>query len=465
MENVKYSGLWWLPSNPDRKVAGTLTFSNLDGIELSLIGSLETSLVEGFGNVYHTHPVILGLTADGKRITLGGCRAAGLSVGFPGFMTRGYRVRLCFVGGHLSEEQLQFKKVIVRYSRLPDWVRTSGLTVTKYEDDPHRLDLSYSLPDEVEAITDRGKVSIDFSFNTAGDPLDEVRLRQSVSLVIEADHEYDFGGLMVRFIRPFQNFLSLATARPNSILDVEVYSEHVRIVTLGGSVGSETPVHVIFQQRHSEAKPDKTLIPDDMLFTLHDAGDNFQGMVGRWLGLSEELDSVCNLFFGVQYTPDMYPENQFLNIAQAVESYHRRRFNNHVLPKAEHRARKREIISTVDARHREWLEGILAYSNEPRLEHRVRELVASVHETLSPLIPVAEDFARRVKDTRNYYTHYDKRLTEKAAKGADLFWLTRQLSYLLQACMLNELGFTAERSAQLFNRNQSFVHAINQLSK
>ncbi len=460
MDNVEYSGLWWLPSNSQNKVAGTLIFSNQDGIELKLIGSLEG--FEGLNDLNQRHSVIWGLTNGGKSITLSGCLAAGLIIGIPGFVSRDYIIHLCFVSAHLTEEELRFKKLVVRYSRLVDWVRTSGLTITKYENESNKLQLDYILPEEIKAVTSKGTVSIDFSFTTKGDFFDEMHLRQSISMEIVADGEYEFDDLQLRYIRPFQNFLTLATTKPNSIVSVQDYSKHISFEESDGTDVIETPIEVIFPQRHLEAKPDKLLIPDYMLFTLHDLA-NFQSTVEQWLNVSDELDSVCNLFFGVMYNSNMYLEQEFLNIVQAVESYHRRRMKNNVLPKDEHKARIRAILSEAPDEHRDWLREVLNYSNEPRLKHRLSELFDKADIILTPLIGNKEEFAKKVGDTRNYLTHYDKYLKDKAAKRGEITLLTIQLSYMLQAYLLFELGFSQEKCAEVFRRNQGYIRIMNRM--
>ncbi len=41
-ETIEYKGYWWLPSTPDKKVAGTLKYIPNDSIRLEVIGSLGT---------------------------------------------------------------------------------------------------------------------------------------------------------------------------------------------------------------------------------------------------------------------------------------------------------------------------------------------------------------------------------------------------------------------------------------
>jgi ApeA-like protein/HEPN superfamily Apea-like protein len=463
MDDVEYSGLWWLPSNPQNKVAGTLTFSNQDGIELKLIGALED--LEGVislsdNNLHQRHPVIWGLTNGGKSITLSGCLAAGFRMGLPGFVSRDYWIHLCFLSAHLNEDELQFKRLAVEYSRLVDWVRTSGLTMSWYENEPNKRQFNYTLPEEIKATTTKGTVSIDFSFEAKGDFFDEMHLRQSISMEIEADREREFDDLQLRYIRPFQNFLTLATTKPNSIVSVQVYSKHISFEKSDRTGVVETPIEVIFPQRHLEAKSDKILLPDYMLFTFHDIAD-FQTTVEKWLNVSEELDSVCSLFFGIMYNSSMYLEQEFLNMVQAVESYHRRRMKNNVLPKDEHKARVRAILSESPGEYKDWLKEVLNYSNEPRLKHRLSELFDKTEIILSPLISSKEEFSKKITDTRNYLTHYDQRLKDKAAKGGEIALLTAQLSYMLQACLLFELGFTQEKCVEVFRRNQGYIQIMN----
>jgi hypothetical protein len=461
MEDVEYSGLWWLPSNPDNKVAGTLIFSNQEGIELRLIGSLEDLDNDSFRNLPKTYPIVLGLTGGGKLITLSTCMSAGFTKGITGFLSQNYSIDLCFMGAHFSEEhQLKFSKFEIQYSRLADWVYTSGFTVRKYDNEPHKLEFTYILPEDIKATTTKGIFSITFIFNTKGDGIEEINLRQSVWLEVEADKEYSFYDLLTLYIRPLQNFLSLATTKPNSILGAKVYSKSIFYEDSDGST-VETPLEVIFQQSYYEAKPTKLLVVYDILFNLHDIAEEFQGVLENWLKVSDELDSVCNLFFGIQYLPRIYLKQKFLNIVQATETYHRRRFKNYVLPKDTYKARIKEILEHTVEEHKEWLKEKLMYSNEPRLKQRIKELVDMSGDALSTLITDEDEFVKDIANTRNFYTHYDPHLRDKAATGVKLYVLTEKLSYLLQACFLVELGLSTLKCTELLRRNQGYIRAIN----
>lgn len=54
----------------------------------------------------------------------------------------------------------------------------------------------------------------------------------------------------------------------------------------------------------------------------------------------------------------------------------------------------------------------------------------------------AEEFSKKVKDSRHYLTHWVPELEKKAAHGNELVFLTKDLQFLLQLCIMTQLGFT-----------------------
>jgi ApeA N-terminal domain 1 len=454
MQDTEHAGFWWLPATPDNKVAGTLSFSNDEGIALRLIGALRDF---GSFNTSQSMPLILGVSEEGKTITVANCTVTNMGFSAPGFGQETYTAEYYLVGVHFEKtEDVTFTRFAVSYTYLADWSRTAGFTIKKYNEEP-KLEVSYSLPTDLTAKTSHGNVCLSFNCRTQGDGIQEISLRQSVHLEVEPDKGRPFLALNKEYIFPLQNLLTLATTKPNAVTELKVFSPQVFIESDGKRI--ETPIQLFYRQKFFEARTGKLLIPDYMLFTVHDVSDNFENIFERWFTVSKELDSVCNLFFGAEYSQGMYLENTFLNVVHSIESYHRRRMTNHVRPKAEHRKFIRDILANVDSKHSDWLRQQLAYSNEPRLEGRIMELLDKAAGVLEPLITNKQEFAKKVKDTRNYLTHFDRRLSEKRAQGTELFWLTQKLSYVLKGCLLLELGLSSDKCKQLIHRNQSFIFA------
>src|SRR6185295_18858109 len=98
MNGFEYYGIWWLPANPDNTVPGILTFTNEDGIGLQLLGTL------GDFSTFNTrkpYPLILGISSEGKEITLIDCWTAGLNIG-SGFARESYKSTFCLLGAHFD---------------------------------------------------------------------------------------------------------------------------------------------------------------------------------------------------------------------------------------------------------------------------------------------------------------------------------------------------------------------------
>lgn len=84
---------------------------------------------------------------------------------------------------------------------------------------------------------------------------------------------------------------------------------------------------------------------------------------------------------------------------------------------------------------------------------------------MNPLVKDHAKFAKKVRDTRNYFTHWNTDLQDKAAQGEELFRITQTLLFMLQSCLLMELGCTPERCAELISKNKKYQYAVRNISK
>ncbi len=100
-----FKGYWWLPDNPEMKVAGIVTYIPNEKICLELIGGFEESsgeYVNLLDDDNSSVPVIYGKDSDAKVITLVGCRSS-FSLNFnAGFPIMSYSARMLVYGKHIS---------------------------------------------------------------------------------------------------------------------------------------------------------------------------------------------------------------------------------------------------------------------------------------------------------------------------------------------------------------------------
>ncbi len=467
MESLELLGVWWIPAQQPNAIAGILTFSHQEGFNLNLIGMFKP--VQALPLV-QTQPIILGVTQEGKAVTLQDCVEVNTQLNFGGsfsFSKQQFKAQSAYIGTHFAyPQEVRFYKVALQYSYLPAWAKLPWLQEQVIPNESGKLgkhEFAYTPPPEVMATTAKGTITVTSTFHTTNDLLQEVNLRHSVWLEIETQEELALENWLAQFINPFQNLLNLGTHRPNSIRTIHAYSKQHNITRPDGSI-RENPIQVLFQQYYYENEPSEKLREHEMLFTLQDIIHDFSQVIEKWLRIADDLDSVCNLFFGIQYNERLYLEQRFLNIIQAVESYHRRRSDKQDLPEEKHQQRIEAILAGTPQEYKKWLTDKLKYSNELNLRKRLKDLLDSnsVNKVILPLVRKKNAFVDKVVNTRNFFTHYDPSLERGVARGVELYRLTQILALLLEACFLNELGFSSQQSVELFQKNSDYLNVLGQ---
>ena len=81
----------------------------------------------------------------------------------------------------------------------------------------------------------------------------------------------------------------------------------------------------------------------------------------------------------------------------------------------------------------------MRYANEISLRKRLRQML-DPFASLYGGSKTVTSFVGRVVDTRNYLTHYDESLANRALRGEDLWNLCRKLEGLLQLHFLLLIG-------------------------
>lgn len=161
----------------------------------------------------------------------------------------------------------------------------------------------------------------------------------------------------------------------------------------------------------------------------------------------------------------MYLDQKFLAFVQAIESYHRRMITNYEIPEDYHKKRLEEITRAVPENHRKWLQERLAYSNEPTLRRRMRDMMDKCSDVVKPNKSVRNAYISKTVNTRNYLTHYDSSLESKTAKGEQLRDLTQGLKLLLEISLLKELGFESKDINEFYSRNWEYKRRIIDFAK
>jgi len=139
----------------------------------------------------------------------------------------------------------------------------------------------------------------------------------------------------------------------------------------------------------------------------------------------------------------MYGEASFLTLIQSAEGFHRVRFSDSVAEDPAIHARRLETIFEAVKDMDDsatWLRKRLGnWSNEPSLASRLKELG---HLAISLGLPTTskqmKSFISHAKVARDHLSHGGLLADEEAPR--DVWPLYAQLSAIMQACIMHELG-------------------------
>ena len=454
--NFPCQGQFWLPGSGDKPVFGTLNFSRREGALLSLADSLPGSTNR------REFDIIQGQIASGTYVTLlHAIRTAEPPFALTPTRPCSYHATFLIIGAAFdSEADMCFSLWQIRLPELRAWVGTHGFaenasTMTADSASP-TVQIAYRTPERLNLLSGENGLELSLAFW----PLLRVKpflrtVRQDVCLEVRLSGDDTIEAFM-RTTTRFEHFLTLATGAL-----VRTASIKAMVRSEEADVDGEIIVDILYQPVRNSLR--HTPRPDEFLFSLRDIAGFEQDYFRNWFTKAEWLDPVCALYFGTLYNPSKYLDFNFLALVQAVEAYHRCACPEADLPAAEHDARIKAIIDATPAEHREWLTEKLKYSNELSLRRRLKLLVGRFAFLLDELIPDRKAVISAIYDNRNYLTHYDKRLKGRAARGAGLLYMVEVLKLLIQASLLNELGFPDAKIGEFLSRSRT-VRMIRHLN-
>lgn len=179
-----------------------------------------------------------------------------------------------------------------------------------------------------------------------------------------------------------------------------------------------------------------------MIFDYGRIKSDFPTLIKNWYSKYELYEPAFDLVFEQFYNGNTFTVNTFLNLAQSAETFHARVHNHTRIPSEQYRKMKEEILKVVSEDYHSWLNDQFNFGNNLNLHTRLTELSEKYsNQILDKILGDKTQFVLKVKNSRNYYTHYSKESVKKALKGSELFYLSEKLKILLVCSFLIEIGF------------------------
>jgi hypothetical protein len=427
MKTFDCPGIWWLPEDSSKKVAGTLRFSDEKGVDLSLAGVFaESSTTLEKDKI----PIVLGQIWDcalGETATLTGCQLRASHFGSHAIPREEYSAERLFIGSHMETEgDFSFSKLSIQLSGLPSWANTlRGLSIHHIPADEARrrgFEIRWLLPEPVAGRIPGADLTLSVGAKIASDRRQH-SIKEEVKFAISCDTPASDHDLNARLVYPLQNFMTFATDTPNAIVDYTV-TRH----------GTRDDVHVLGARVFHDCEAAADLSPFEMLFSLSDVKDRVIDLLASWIDISQRLRDACNLYFRLQYQPDSFIETRLLLVCQFLEVYQR----------------ERQPAITDDRGPDDMVFG-------EQLERLLEEHRTTVGPLFGNEIQVA---VAELMKYRNYVICRDFKAGADSDYGAKMFWLTQKLMFLMKACLLAELGINSEEQLKFFEHNGMYVHLL-----
>lgn len=478
MERFEANGIWWLPDHKDDYVAGVLKFDPFIGATLEVVGRFNTTGML----LYTSIDLIYGFTASGD-VTL---HSAELKEEATGQTNRQeWLIGMIFMDAHLSEHELKFESVLVRFAYLEKWLNVSGVelntefgsregTITFRELEvlaTHVEDFDLSLRTRISYSVSNGKLG---------------HLKEQAVFQANYLRKLDVTSWKSQFIDPLRRFLSFA-------LDAATYPTQVTFQIDDPWKNSKDKKNITIYYRHAEI-PGDALDANQVtpLFYFTDVAQTFERQLSLWFQKYDSLKDVFGLLYAAEQNPPNYVNIRFLLLVQALENYHRvihqgsylskKVYRQRVLPKlkrAINELRWEEVWESIELENDEEsvqlsedirkelvnrIKESVGFSYEFSLLKRIEQIFGSIlspySSVMQTILENSESLRERIKDTRNYWTHYSNTPGSKAITDRfGLLDLAVRTKVVLELCIFLELEFPADVVNEIARRHRDFIRA------
>src|SRR5690606_33865056 len=118
--------------------------------------------------------------------------------------------------------------------------------------------------------------------------------------------------------------------------------------------------------------------------------------------------------FGILYIPSMYIHLEFLTLAQAFETYHRRMYGGEYMSQNQFEIVRQTVTQAIPkglaSDHRDSLKNRIKFGYQYSLRKRIKLILTEVlnpyKDIVIRIVGDYSEFNKKLVDTRNYLTHY-----------------------------------------------------------
>ena len=457
-EEIKRSGTFWLPSSPERQVAGTLSISDGADVKLELPQSLYADIR---AQVSYTHPEslnpILGHVETDGYVMIDRCyrldRKRSIVHGRLIAPDVVWANRILTNLPYSEMESLRFKTLTFSVEGIDNWVGISGIEVDTHSEKSDLTisydkpaDISFNLKDDMQLL-----ITFDWTPPELSNPKRaEVSQKALFKLISQNARELDKFTSIAQKITAFLCFVM------NEIVCLD------RMRATADSHRQETadgrPVEIYYSS-WPYAKDEPEINEVDMLFRFKKIQTHAESIINKWIDNYEQIAPALDLYFLTKTGTLPSWNMQFLTLVQALEAYHRRTSDEKHMDPAEFEEIRKTLVNKCRKKERSWFAQKLNYANELTLRNRFERMTEPFGNFMcGEKRPLLID---RIVKTRNYLTHYDSDLESETAKGDVLRYLCIKMNVLFRLHFLKLIGFNEQEINAVVNECPFFKGVCN----
>jgi hypothetical protein len=337
--------------------------------------------------------------------------------GIPGFPQSFISAVYLFVGEHFNSiEEMMFDHMSVEHEELNHWLDISGFEKPHNDKENDETTIKYKKPENIILnVNTAWQIEIAFTVFWPGPwfiPVEKAEIRQVPRVVFKPRQKESFDSFQSQ-LHKINSFLTICYFTFPKFQAWELYKKNENKADERDN--DFIKIEVLFQHR---VDYDNYKIHDSrhaFLITYADMNGNFEAILSKWFELSDKITASINILTDCFMNRKGPVEFYFLGLAQAIENMHRR-------------LGKTDIVFLK----------------------RIKEMIANLPPNISEaLLSNEPKFADRIKENRNYFTHYDEKLDAKKAPLGELFFISEKMKIILIVNLIKELGFTDEETNKI----------------
>ena len=464
LETIISKGYFWLPQNPDEQLPGELHVSKFGQIELNLMGVFESpeqdglpALISMFDSDNHDIDRICGRTLDGNWVTLLNCLRSHFNINLaPGHpSSSSFDVSFALVGVNLEERDALFTAIKFTMEGLGDWLdfnniqhstktdseeKTQPLIVEGAVDYLARTSPWYNLNDGIK-LQFHSPIQYDFS------------QYPSLSLTLRSQPNISLISHKPKHIKDFIELADIILKFVSLAVDQEVQFQSFTLLT--DNENQVALAQLYFRTRVSR-RPEYKHRTQKTLFTLADIEEKLEDVMNAWVKLFDrrKIGPALNLYFAAAWKETEFLDTNTLFLAQAAEVLHRKTFpQNKPMDTEVFKKVTKEFFKSTTEDIPDLIQDRIRLANNPSLRNRVEEMMSPFEDWFRDN-EQSIDFAKRVSNTRNHFTHYSSGPNKNYHDSEHLMDLHNKIEALLLLHILRLIGFTDSQISQMINNSQ-----------